>query len=348
MSQSILSILFTFIQKAPTVYNLVQVSKDIVNGDEKLTIDKVFSEIGDVRIKTAKRILFEDLPQSNDPVSRIEEALGHFNSALDLFEESYQRSKNKKISLFRNLDLLSRRIFIASIFISYCYFLINELELHETYYYKARKIFYKSYALHTMFPRTNSIQLNGSFEYRVGKLCEQMAADELSAEQKQSLATALSALLDSEPADPLTAENLGETKKFLVKAITKKSPDAPDKLEAFLDELAGYMGESYPLDTQKLQLNKITNVELYKIPVASLLGVFMHFSIKNKISKIDTLSLDEQQFITVSNSIFKIPQWKPTCPKSNDLKVKEDYYYADDVLKTINKYYLKEWNPPSE
>jgi hypothetical protein len=80
-----------------------------------------------------------------------------------------------------------------------------------------------------------------------------MAADALSAPQKEGLAEAINVLLGSKLQTPLLAENLGAAKDSLVKAIIATYPDAPDKLDAFLKALASHMGGSYPLETQKSQ-----------------------------------------------------------------------------------------------
>lgn len=85
----------------------------------------------------------------------------------------------------------------------------------------------------------------------MGKLCEQMAGDGLSAQRKEGLADAITVLLGSKPKTPLTAGNLGQARDFLVEAIAAKYPDSPDKLDAFLDALASHMGGNYPLETQK-------------------------------------------------------------------------------------------------
>ena len=85
----------------------------------------------------------------------------------------------------------------------------------------------------------------------MGKFCESMASDTLSAPQKEGLAKAINGLLGNKLQAPLLAENLGTAKDSLVEAITATYPDAPDKLDAFLDALASRMGTSYPLDTHK-------------------------------------------------------------------------------------------------
>jgi hypothetical protein len=92
--------------------------------------------------------------------------------------------------------------------------------------------------------------LQRPFEFQVGKLCESMAAGTLSTEQKDVLAEAINVLLGDKLQESLLAENLGKAKESLVQAITATYPDAPDKLEAFLNALAGHMGESYPLEAQ--------------------------------------------------------------------------------------------------
>jgi hypothetical protein len=63
--------------------------------------------------------------------------------------------------------------------------------------------------------------------------------------------TTINALLASNLLGPLTAENLGAAKDSLVNAIAATYPDAPDKLQAFIDALASHMGEPYPLKTYK-------------------------------------------------------------------------------------------------
>jgi hypothetical protein len=84
--------------------------------------------------------------------------------------------------------------------------------------------------------------LIGSFEFRVGKLCESMAADAHSAEQKEGLTTAMNELFASNLPELLPAENLGAAKDSLVNAITATYPDATNKLQALIDALASHMG----------------------------------------------------------------------------------------------------------
>jgi bisphosphoglycerate-independent phosphoglycerate mutase (AlkP superfamily) len=96
-----------------------------------------------------------------------------------------------------------------------------------------------------------------SFDLRVGKLCEQMAADGLSTQQKESLANAINALLDSKSVPPLTAETIGQSRDFLVESITAQYPNSPDKLDAFLDALASHMGEGYPVEIKKSDLGTV-------------------------------------------------------------------------------------------
>ena len=86
------------------------------------------------------------------------------------------------------------------------------------------------------------VHVYGSFEFRVGKLCESMAADARSAEQKEGLTTAMNELLASNLPELLRAENLGVAKDSLVNAITATYPDATNKLQALIDALASHMG----------------------------------------------------------------------------------------------------------
>ena len=76
----------------------------------------------------------------------------------------------------------------------------------------------------------------------MGKLCESMAADARTAEQKEGLTTAMNELLASNLPELLPAENLGAAKDSLVNAITATYPDATNKLQALIDVLASHMG----------------------------------------------------------------------------------------------------------
>jgi hypothetical protein len=100
----------------------------------------------------------------------------------------------------------------------------------------------------------------GSFDL----LCQAMAAKpaEFAAKQKERLALAIIELLDWEIEASLLAESFSEQKDLLVAAINEKYPDAPDKLQAFLDALASKMGGAYPLE----KIDKGTAEQKHEIP----------------------------------------------------------------------------------
>ncbi len=119
----------------------------------------------------------------------------------------------------------------------------------------------------------------GSLEFQVGKLCNQMGTDALSAQQKQSLATAIPAVLGGNQAPPLTAENLEQAKDFLLEAIPAKYPNTPDKLEAFLSDLASNLGGDYPLEIQNSHYQKsLKENEIIEIGMDIIWPIFTSFS----------------------------------------------------------------------
>ncbi|MCC0177083.1 hypothetical protein I4641_08845 [Waterburya agarophytonicola K14] len=95
--------------------------------------------------------MLEDTLDSIDQKAIVRSIIQPIKESHKLYEESLNKAKNRNIVLFRDYASLSEKIFIATMLISYCYFLIGEHKLYKKYYYSARDVFYNSYAIHIYF-----------------------------------------------------------------------------------------------------------------------------------------------------------------------------------------------------
>jgi hypothetical protein len=96
--------------------------------------------------------------------------------------------------------------------------------------------------------------LNGSFAFRVGKLCEQMTDEKASYIQTQAFFEAMAGIMayDIEQVRNIfSPDNKGKYEHSLRQQLTARYNNEDDKFSAFLRDLQARMGDSYSLTMQK-------------------------------------------------------------------------------------------------
>ena len=78
----------------------------------------------------------------------------------------------------------------------------------------------------------NAVEI-GPYKKRMGELCKQMASEDITDEQRRTLAEKINSLLSKTPELKLKAETLGSAEDALIEAIGKQFGDATDRLEVF-------------------------------------------------------------------------------------------------------------------
>ena len=142
LSLEILQDTFTFLKIPTSIYNIV---RKIVNSE----CIKILEEIGDVHANAGLRVLQNDLPISNNKENELRAVIIHFNSSLEMYIQATNKIQDINIlsalsNVFSPPGIYKHfwKAFICSIFIAFCYKILNESELSRSYYKKARHYFY--------------------------------------------------------------------------------------------------------------------------------------------------------------------------------------------------------------
>ena len=120
---------------------------------------------------------------------------------------------------------------------------------------------YRSIDLDTLLSINHS-RLNS---LRINKLCEHLASDEVSDEERKALTDSIKTLLGDALKDTLDLTQADDSKDLLAKPIKKLGADTKSKSEAsttntvetFLDRLARQMGKKYPLEDYEIDDDNI-------------------------------------------------------------------------------------------
>jgi hypothetical protein len=106
----------------------------------------------------------------------------------------------------------------------------------------------------------------GSFDFRIASLCEYIASDDLTNKQRDDLAKTVTQQLDSHPKQGEFYSNAENSSEFLTPILREKYVSAPDELTVFLREIKENMGENYPLENYKsnIEFTLWELSELYK------------------------------------------------------------------------------------